>query len=162
MGYQESFITPTCKKNFIKFKKRIKELGTEYYNYYHAFPRYVVYVKKNIYGQKIELDNIVIANDSKKIILHSNTSYVYFTGERFLQSRANRIINVKDKYDENWTGKNDFTKKRLENCPFSLKAIFSEEIDCSKIFDNAKHKDGIIYCGLDNEWINVTEFKFSS
>jgi hypothetical protein len=160
MGYQESFVTTTNKKYFNDFILRLQYLGFEYYNHYGTFPVHIVKVKENIYGEDIVFDNTVFEQGAKKIKLKKNTNYIFFTGERFLQGRPNRILNITEKADENWINENAFREKRLDLYPFMLKSVFAEEINGAKIFDTKENEDGIIYSGLNNEFITVTDFEF--
>jgi len=149
MGYQESFITTSNKKYFNNFIKRIKIIGKEFYIQHNVYPTHIINIKENIYGIYEE-----------KILLKKNKSYIYFCGERFLQRRSNRILNVMDKNDKDFCIEDDVTNTSLETNPFALEIIFAEEIDCAKIFDTRKSKNGVIYKGLNNKWLEVLEFSF--
>ena len=150
MGYQESFITTTNKKHFDAFIGRVKTLGKDYYAYFSCRPHFVVTVKQNIQGTY-----------EKKIKLKQNKKYIYFSGERYLQRRPNRIINVNDPFDEDHQDNEDLiTKTQLDSLSFNLKILFCEEVDCAKIFSSPKNKKGEIYAGLNNDFLEVTKFMF--
>ena len=134
MGYQESFITTTNKKYFNAFIGRIKANGKEYYGKNSVHPSFIVSVKENI-----------INDYTKKIYLKKNKKYVYFAGERHLQRSTVGILNISDDSD----------------IIFRLDIIFSEEVNCAKIFDTNKNDDGEIYHGLCNKWIEVKKFEFN-
>jgi len=148
MGYQESFVTTKAQNHFDDFVMRIRELGREYYDYYGAWPKYIVNVKKNAHG---------IHNSAG---LKQNEKYVYFTGERFLQRSAYTIINAAHAADSEWNNEKEFSGKRLKKPLFGLRIIFVEEIDGGQIFDTSKNKDGLIYAGLNNDWIEAADFVF--
>ena len=131
MGYQESFITTSNKKNFNDFIDRIKAIGKDYYDNNLVCPVHIVNIKENIYGEY-----------TKKIVLKKNKKYIYFVGERHLQRNAGMILNMSN---TNY---------------YTLEIIFSEEVDCTKIFNTEKHEDGTIYNGLSNKWLDVKDFEF--
>ena len=134
MGYQESFVTTTNKKYFNDFLDRIKKLGWVFYDAHLTYPTYIVNVKENVYGEFTK----------KRIMLKKNKKYVYFTGDRHLQRSANNILDVPDD----------------DETILNLDIVFSEEVDCAKIFDTNKKDDSAIYAGLSNKWVDVEKFVF--
>ena len=134
MGYQESFITTTNKNNFDDFIDRIKAIGEGYYINNGCQPSFIVTIKQNVHGVY-----------EKRIKLKQNNKYVYFTGERHLQRSPYTILNIGD----------------LDPLPFNLDIIFCEDIGGSVIFDASKKKQGAVYSGLNNEFVEVVDFKFS-
>ena len=148
MGYQESFVTTTHKKHFDAFIDRIKALGKDYYSYFDCHPYFVVTVKQKIQGVY-----------DKKVKLKQNRKYIYFCGERYLQRRQNRIINVNDRFDKDHQGNEDHIIKTQLDSFFHLEIIFCEDVDCAKIFASSKNPDGEIYSGLNNEYIEVINFE---
>ena len=149
MGYQESFVTSCNKKFFDDLVTRIKTIGFEYYEYHGCCPWFIVNVKKDIIG---------IHN--KKIKLKKNKKYIYFTGERALQRRENRLLNIQDIYDEQWNSDDDVTKTALTEYPFDIQIIYVEEIDGEKMFHISKTARTRIFTGLNNEYIEVKDFLF--
>jgi hypothetical protein len=149
VGYQESFITTTNKRNFNKFIERIKTVGKEFYEYHDTHPAFIVHIKKDISGTYNE--SVVLKKDKK---------YIYFCGERFLQKSPSRILNIQDKDDPDFTIENDITNTNLEKIPFGLKNVYVEEINTVQIFDTTKNIDGAIYSGLNNQWMEVKDFTF--
>jgi len=149
MGYQESFVTTTNKKNFDAFIDRIKTLGKDYYAYFDCCPCLIVTVKQNIQGMY-----------EKKIMLKQNKKYIYFTGERYLQRSQNRIINLNDPFDTDHQDNEDHIIKTQLASFFQVQIIFCEEVDCAKIFSSSKNNDGEIYAGLNNDFLEAAKFMF--
>ena len=131
MGYQESFITTSNKKHFNDFIDRIKAIGKDYYEQNSTYPAHIVSIKENICSEF-----------TNKPVLKKGKKYVYFVGERHLQRNAGMILNMPN-----------------TDC-YTLKIVFSEEVDCTKIFDTGKHEDGTIYNGLSNKWLDAKKFEF--
>ena len=147
MSYQESFVTVKNDNDFYDFISRIRELGKEYYDYYNVEPRYIVTVKKHIFGAKLP------DNDMSGIAkLHRGKSYVYFTGEKFLLTTAYRLVNAADYSDFLWNEGNKFFKQQNDYLSWDLIFVPAEEVEI---------KQDVIGDGLNNDYLRIDKFLWS-
>lgn len=109
MGYQESYVTTKNQTDFDKLCEYIKSVGNKVYDTYSAKP--------------VE---IITMEDGKK--------YLYFVGERFMQSNKARILGyVAD--DENYNSED--RKVKMWEWLDKIEVIFTEEISPIGIWEDA-------------------------
>ena len=109
MGYQESYVTTKSKKDFLNLCEYIKSIGKEFYSTYGAMPVEVITLKN---GRK----------------------YIYFVGERYLQSNKARILGFMsddDKYNS------EEQKLKMWEWLDKITIIFTEEINPEGIWEDA-------------------------
>lgn len=109
MGYQESYVTTKSEKDFDKLCEYIKSVGNKVYDAYSARPVEIITMKN---GKK----------------------YLYFVGERFIQSNKARILGyVAD--DENYNSED--RKVKMWEWLDKIVVIFTEEISPIGIWEDA-------------------------
>lgn len=109
MGYQESYVTTKSKKEFPNLCEYIKFIGKEFYSTYGAMP--------------VEV-----------ITLENGCKYLYFVGERYLQSNKARILGFvsnDDKYNS------EERKLKMWEWLDKITIIFTEEINPEGIWKDA-------------------------
>ena len=109
MGYQESYVTTKQENEFKGLCEYIKSIGTEFYSRYGATP--------------VEI-----------ITLDNGRKYIYFVGERYLQSNKARILGfVSDDEKYNSEDRKIQMWKWLEK----ISVIFTEEMNPKGIWKDA-------------------------
>lgn len=109
MGYQESYVTTKNQTDFDKLCEYIKSVGNNVYDAYSAKP--------------VEI-----------ITMENGKKYLYFVGERFMQSNKARILGyVAD--DENYNSED--RKVKMWEWLDKIDVIFTEEISPIGIWEDA-------------------------
>lgn len=109
MGYQESYVTTKNQTDFDKLCEYIKSVGNNVYDVYSAKP--------------VEI-----------ITMENGKKYLYFVGERFMQSNKARILGyVAD--DENYNSED--RKVKMWEWLDKIDVIFTEEISPIGIWEDA-------------------------
>lgn len=109
MGYQESYVTTKKKKDFEGLRDYIKSVGQDVYDTYGARP--------------VEI-----------ITLDNGRKYIYFVGERYLQSNTARILGyISD--DENFNSEDK--KLKMWEWLKKINIIFTEDMTPEGIWEDA-------------------------
>jgi hypothetical protein len=109
MGYQESYVTTSNKKDFAGLCEYIKSVGKDVYDTYGTIP--------------VEI-----------ITLDNGKQYLYFVGERYLQSNKARILGyVSD--DANFNSEE--RKLKMWEWLEKINIIFTEEMNPKGIWEDA-------------------------
>lgn len=109
MGYQESYVTTKNKKDFDGLCDYIKSVGKDFYESYGSLPVEIITLKN---GKK----------------------YLYFVGERYLQSNKARLLGyVSD--DNNFNSEE--RKLKMWNWLDKISVTFTEDMNPKGIWEDA-------------------------
>lgn len=109
MGYQESYVTTKSKEDFPGLCEYFKTIGSKFYDAYGARP----------------VETITLENGKK---------YIYFVGDRYLQSNKARILGFVSDDDEY---NSEERKLKMWEWLEKISIIFTEEMNPEGIWKDA-------------------------